>query len=207
MKFAGFEAEDFDALTVEGLEPRMEAIIGQIRPKLTELGEQLSPFLSAICGQPMYPHVAKHARRTVNPPDDTWVAWASHKRGYKAHPHFQIGLWSTHLFIQFAIIYESTNKAVFANNLLKCMDEVYPSIPDHFYWSNDHTRPDTVQHQAMSEEILGDWMDKLKRVKKAETLCGLRIERDDPVLRDGHRFIRLAEQTFETLIPLYRISF
>ena len=37
-------------------------------------------------------HVAKHARRSVNPPIDTWVAFAPNKRGYKMLPHFQIGL-------------------------------------------------------------------------------------------------------------------
>ena len=36
-----------------------------------------------------YPHVAKHARRSVNPPKDTWVAFATSKRGYKMLPHFK----------------------------------------------------------------------------------------------------------------------
>ncbi|MFD0869806.1 Uncharacterized protein conserved in bacteria [Chlamydia abortus] len=207
MTFQGFSQQDFKALTIDGLEPRMEAIIGIIRPKLTELGELLAPSLSALCGEPMFPHVAKHARRTVNPPNDTWVAWANNRRGYKAHPHFQLGLWSTHLFLQFAIIYESTNKAVFADKLLDNLAEVKQAIPDHFYWSDDHTRPETVPHRDMNEEDWIQWMDKLKKVKKAEVLCGLRIERNDPLLKNGKKLIGLAEQTFETLVPLYRIAF
>lgn len=119
MTFPGFAQEDFEALTVPGLEGRMEAIISRIRPKLETLGTELAPYLSALCGEEMYPHVAKHARRTVNPPNDTWVAWAASKRGYKALPHFQVGLFPTHLFIIFAVIYESPNKLVFANYLDK----------------------------------------------------------------------------------------
>ena len=54
--------------------------------------------------------MAKHARRTVNPPKDSWVAFAPYKRGYKSLPHFQIGLWRTHLFIVLVIIYEALKK-------------------------------------------------------------------------------------------------
>ncbi|WP_397261357.1 DUF1054 family protein [Peribacillus simplex] len=32
--------------------------------------------MSVLTGDEMYPHVAKHARRKVNPPNDTWVAFA-----------------------------------------------------------------------------------------------------------------------------------
>jgi hypothetical protein len=34
------------------------------------------------------------------------LAFANSKRGYKKLPHFQIGLWDTHMFVWFAIIYE-----------------------------------------------------------------------------------------------------
>ena len=45
-----------------------------------------------IGGAPAFAHVAKHARRTVNPPDDTWVAFALDKRGYKKHCHFKVAV-------------------------------------------------------------------------------------------------------------------
>ncbi len=31
----------------------------------------------------MFPHVAKHARRSVNPPADSWVAFANSKEAIK----------------------------------------------------------------------------------------------------------------------------
>ena len=120
--FPGFAAADFDVFEIDGLEAQMEALIWHIRPKLEELGARLSPVLALETGLEFYPHVAKHARRTVNPPKDTWVAFASNKRGYKAHPHFQIGLWGTHVFIQFAIIYEAVGKSSFAARALQQLD-------------------------------------------------------------------------------------
>ncbi|CAM4489281.1 DUF1054 domain-containing protein [Paenibacillus phoenicis] len=207
MAFEGFTTQDFDALTVPSLESRMEAIISHIRPKLETLGAEMAPYLSALCGEEMFPHVAKHARRTVNPPNDTWVAWAASKRGYKALPHFQVGMFSTHLFIIFAVIYESPNKAVFANYLDKHAAQIKKTIPDGFYWSLDHMSPDGTPHREADTKQLKAWAEKLKTIKKSEALCGLRLERNDPIVSDGTKLIRTVEETFQTLLPLYKGAF
>jgi uncharacterized protein YktB (UPF0637 family) len=202
-----FDVADFEVFTIPGLEPRMEALIARVRPKLTKLGEELAPYLSALCGEPMYPHVARHARRTINPPDDTWVAWANNKKGYKAHPHFQVGLWSTHLFVQFAVIYESGNKEIFARNLEKKLPAIRKSIPGHFRWSTDHMQPDSSVHKDMSKQDFERMIDKLRQVKKTEALCGIRIDRKDPVLTDPALLTDIIKDTFERVMPLYRIAF
>ncbi len=108
--FSGFHQEDFDVFAIDGLDQRMDAIKTIVRPKLEALGHHFAPVLSLKTGDEMFFHVAKHARRTVNPPKDTWVAWANDKRGYKKHPHFQIGLWQTHLFVWYAVIYEALKR-------------------------------------------------------------------------------------------------
>ncbi|WP_435924995.1 YktB family protein [Paenibacillus sp. DYY-L-2] len=207
MTFNGFTGQDFDCLTVPGLEPRMEAIIGQVRPKLEELGSSLAPYLSALCGEEMFPHVAKHARRTVNPPKDTWVAWAGSKRGYKAFPHFEVGMFPTHLFVIFAIIYESPNKTVFAEYMHKNAAKLKRSVPGEYIWSTDHMDPGGKLHADTDTADLQTMADKLRTVKKAEIMCGLHIDRDQPVLRDGAALTAKIEETFETLLPLYKAAF
>ncbi|MDF2722763.1 MAG: hypothetical protein K0Q59_2438 [Paenibacillus sp.] len=206
MTFPTFNKDDFDVFTIPGLEPRMEALIRLVRPKLTEIGDSLVPFLSAQCGQPMFPHVAKHARRTINPPADSWVAWSFNKKGYKAHPHFQVGLWSTHLFVQFAVIYESDNKVAFADQLEKHLDEIRRDIPAHFRWSLDHMQPQTTAHGDMSEDDFAVMIDKLKHVKKTEALCGIRVGCDDELLQRPRDFENLIKVTFERVMPLYRLA-
>ncbi len=104
--------QDFDVFKIDGLEQRMEALTLNIRPKFHGLGEMFSNYLSINLGEEFFPHVAKHARRTVNPPKDSWVAFSPYKRGYKSLPHFQIGLWHNYLFIIVAIIYEAPQKNV-----------------------------------------------------------------------------------------------
>lgn len=205
--FQGFESADFDVFAIEGLEPRMETLIQNVRPKLTALGELLQPHLSTLCGEEMYVHVAKHARRTVNPPKDTWVAWAANKRGYKALPHFEVGMFGSHVFVVFAIIYESPRKNDFGRAMAAELSKVKKTIPDHFYWSADHMSPHTTPQSELSDDELMEMATRLETVKKSEIICGLRIEHDDELLRDGDRFVQTVEQTFEQLLPLYKMAF
>jgi uncharacterized protein YktB (UPF0637 family) len=207
LPFPTFTSEDFDVFKIGGLEPRMKALIALVRPKLTAMGQTVSPYLSALCGEEMFPHVARHARRTINPPNDTWVAWANNKKGYKAHPHFQVGLWSTHLFIQFAIIYESNNKAIFAEHFTEQLMEIRAMIPGSFFWSLDHMQPEVTLHREMNDETFGQLIHKLKHIKKAEALCGIEIKRDDPILLDPNALEAKIESTFRQVMPLYKIAF
>lgn len=204
--FPGFGPADFDAMSVPGLEGRMQAIIGTVRPKLEQLGAELAPFLSELTGEPMTPHVAKHARRSVNPPADTWVAWARNPRGYKMHPHFQIGIWPTHAFVQFAIIYECPDKSVFAENALRELESVRSSVPPAFVWSKDHMLPEATAFADLSDGDMAEWLNRLRNVKAAEITCGIHIRRGDPLLADGAAFLRNASDTFRTLLPLYRMA-
>lgn len=206
MTFQGFVQEDFDVFDIPGLEPRMEALIERVRPKLHALGETMAPYLSALCGEEMFPHVAKHARRTVHPPNDTWVAWANNKKGYKAHPHFQVGLWSTHLFAQFALIYESDRKPAFAAELERHWERIRAAIPGHYVWSLDHTQPQGIRHDQLDAKRAADMLRRLKQVKKAEALLGVHIDRNDPLAADGPRLIAELERVFETVLPLYRMA-
>jgi uncharacterized protein YktB (UPF0637 family) len=202
-----FTAKDFDVFTIPGLQPRMEQLIQEVRPKLEAIGDEFSPFLSSLCGEEMFPHVARHARRTINPPNDTWVAWSSSKKGYKALPHFQVGLWSSHLFIQFAVIYECTNKASFAKQLTKELPTVKSAIPGDFYWSGDHTQPQSTLHTNMTGKEFKELISRLKTVNNAEILCGKSWTRDDPAVADGERLYDEIAAAFQTLAPLYRLAF
>ncbi|KAA0560215.1 DUF1054 domain-containing protein [Bacillus sp. CH30_1T] len=206
MKFNGFTQEDFQVFTINGLEDRMTAIQEQIRPKLDYLGDHFAPTLSASTGMEMFYHVAKHARRSVNPPDDTWVAFANNKRGYKQHPHFQIGLWETHVFIWFAMIYEAPKKVEFGKKVEENADKIRSMIPGHFVWSGDHTKPDATPFSSLSQDEFIALSERVQKVKKAELLCGLHLDRDTVVRLNGDEFIQEVNSAFETLLPLYKMN-
>ncbi|RNB90924.1 DUF1054 domain-containing protein [Brevibacillus nitrificans] len=202
----GFQQEDFDVFAIDGLDQRMEAIKGIIRPKLEALGQHFAPALSVATGSEMFFHVAKHARRTVNPPVDTWVAWAADKRGYKKHPHFQVGLWGTHLFVWYAVIYEAPAKEEISRALHAHLDDILAIVPDDFHWSPDHTKPDSAPQSTLGKEGVKKLVDRLAEVKKAELLCGITIDRHDPVLADKDALLARLEAAFTVLAKLYNLS-
>jgi uncharacterized protein YktB (UPF0637 family) len=194
--------QDFEVFETQGLEARMNLLTERVRPKFVELGSLYSSFFSAATGDEFFSHVAKHMRRTVNPPNDSWVAFAPHKRGYKAVPHFQIGLWNSHIFIILAVIYEAPGKAAMAQNLLDA--DVISSLPNGFVISGDHMKPDAAPLSEMPDEELNKLITRLRDIKKGEFVIGRHIPREQAVNLSEEDFQEFAEETFAALLPVYR---
>jgi uncharacterized protein YktB (UPF0637 family) len=206
MEFRGFTEADFDVFAIPGLEPRMEALKAYLRPKLEQLGQDVSTYLSELLGAPVFAHVAKHARRKVNPPKDSWVAFSTDKRGYKKHPHFQIGVWPTHAFATFGLIYEAPDRAHFGHQLQTHLDDVLQLIPPDFEWYSDYTRPEAVSARDMTPERLGQLADRLVSKKQGDLLVGIRIPREEALSLTPAAFIERVQSCFSTLKPLYRLA-
>lgn len=90
MASVGFTANDFRVFRIEGFSARMNEIYARIRPRLLRLGEQLAPEMGRKLHMEFFPHVAKHARRTVNPPPETWAAFGPSPRGYKRYGYLAL---------------------------------------------------------------------------------------------------------------------
>jgi len=204
MNFQGFSEEDFATFNIDGLAARMEAIQTRIQPKFKILGEQLTEDLSAMVGSEMFLHIARHARRTVNPPNDTWLAIAGNKRGYKKHPHFQVCLWDDHVFIWLAFIYELPHKTNIANTFLNEFDEFQEMIPNDYVISLDHMKKDAESIKSIDLEAA---LIRFRDVKKAELLIGKQFTPTDSVVKDGEAFYHEVKQTFQQLIPIYRLAY
>lgn len=203
MEFTGFEQKDFDAFTIDGLEERMTAIQERVQPKFKTLGDELVDYLSAHLGNEMFMHIAKHARRTVNPPNDTWVAFSYNKRGYKMTPHFQVGLWDDRLFVWLAYIYELPNKKEMAHLFIDQMDTFEKMIPADYDIS--------MNHMKKSDDLMKDidtqkTLERFRDVKSAELLIGKQFSAGDPVLTDGPTFTKEVQSILDELIPIYQMS-
>ncbi|MCM3638007.1 DUF1054 domain-containing protein [Sporosarcina luteola] len=196
--------EDFNVFSIEGLEHRMHALQTKIQPKFEVIGDQISTYLSSRGTGEFYPHVAKHARRTVNPPNDSWVAFAPAKRGYKALPHFQIGLWGTHLFIILAVIYENPDKKGIAERLSKNATMI-TSLADDFVISGDHMKPEAFKVEEIGMEGIESLLERLQTVKKAEFIIGRHLSRNAATELSQKEFFDFAEETIDQLFPIYDI--
>jgi uncharacterized protein YktB (UPF0637 family) len=81
----GFIRRDFEVFAIEGFSARMAKIDELINPRLIRLGDEMAPQLSRTLHIEFHPHVARHMRRTANPPDETFVAFGPSRAGYKRY--------------------------------------------------------------------------------------------------------------------------
>ncbi|MDT3989192.1 YktB family protein [Staphylococcus aureus] len=197
-----FKPKDFKAFNVEGLDARMEALNEYIRPQLHELGEYFSDFFTSQTGETFYPHVAKHARRSVNPPKDTWVAFATNKRGYKMLPHFQIGMFEDQLFVMFGIMHEAKDKATRAK-VFERKFKAIQQLPDDYRVCLDHMKPDKPFIKDLTDDDLKEAIQRAINVKKGEFFIARAITPQDKRLKSDKAFIVFLEETFDQFLPFY----
>ncbi|GBZ94192.1 YktB family protein [Staphylococcus aureus] len=197
-----FKPKDFKAFNVEGLDARMEALNEYIRPQLHELGEYFSDFFTSQTGETFYPHVAKHARRSVNPPKDTWVAFATNKRGYKMLPHFQIGMFEDQLFVMFGIMHEAKDKATRAK-VFERKFKAIQQLPDDYRVCLDHMKPDKPFIKDLTDDDLKEAIQRAINVKKGEFFIARAITPQDKRLQSDKAFIAFLEETFDQFLPFY----
>ena len=90
MATLGFIRRDFEVFAIDGFSARLAKIYEHIRPRLVRLGVELTPKLSRKLDVEFFPHVAKHMRRSANPPAETWIAWGPSAQGYMRHPYLAL---------------------------------------------------------------------------------------------------------------------
>lgn len=199
-----FIQEDFDIFTIEGLDSRMDEIRKKIQPKFKAIGAEVSKDLSSFMGVELLPvHIAQHLRRTKNPPKDTWCAIGGDKRGYKKYPHFQFGLYETHLFLWLAFIDNPQFEKEMAQNFIN-NDRVIQSLPIDYVVSYDHTKETVI---PIKESELSKGLVRWRDSKKGEFLVGRQLKANDPIVRDPQAFHRFMLETYHLLIPLYKQAF
>lgn len=201
--FSGFSKQDFDLFLIPEFHERMTALRTTVRPKLAMLGEDLAPRLGDTLGHPMYPHTASHARRRVNPPDDTWVAFSRSERGYKRYAHFEVGLSVHGVFVRFSIKPESDeDKARLLHYVTDAgVDAFRLKDPQTiWYYENDHGEDPRDVNDLTAEDIPA--IAARTRLKSRGFSVGVQFDRSDPVVKSAE-FVTRAHNAILHLAPLY----
>jgi uncharacterized protein YktB (UPF0637 family) len=113
----GFKQVDFEVFKVEGFNERMQQIYAHVRPKLVRLGDELAPELARKLHMEFFPHVARHARRTVNPPPETWAAFGPSPKGYKRYGYLALCISGTGLHARAVVKSEADKRPEMARSL------------------------------------------------------------------------------------------
>lgn len=172
-----FDKNDFKVFEDMTLPGRLELIKTNLDPKFEKIGSELMRRLEEEYQQQFYMKIAKHQRRTKNPPPDTWLAINQDKRGYKKTPHLELGLWPDRYFITFSLLADIKNRSGY-----------YPLLKDHQNtiitegWgvSNDHTSSE-MQPATDFEKISAHY----EKVKSSDLVIGYELKVDDPIVQKG----------------------
>lgn len=163
-----FTSSDLKIFQIAGFKERMSALKEKIRPKLMDVGEELAILLSTQFKSDFYLHVAKHMRRKVNPPDETWLALGPEKRGYKAYIYFSLCLGKKGIQTRVVMKDESKNRPLLGENILSNLNFFKKHISD-FKNLNDYTKRDSNYSPSSIEDFLSFLEESAMRLKKLKT--------------------------------------
>jgi uncharacterized protein YktB (UPF0637 family) len=208
MPSGAFGAADFKVFDVKGFQPRMSQIRERIRPKLETLGHSLAPAIQRTTGDETFTHVARHARRTVNPPDDTWVAFTADRRGYKKHAHFKVAVSRNCVRFLFEVGPEHAEKKKWAAAWKKNAPKLGPVLrrmKGLAWFKNEHDETPAADLGDLTPEDLTAFADEIVRTRDGQLVLGRVVAADEAARWTEAQYRTAALETFRALAPLYRL--
>src|SRR5947199_9065718 len=178
MPSLAFVTGDFKVFDVEGFRPRMAELRSRVRPKLEVLGKSLAPAVSRSLGGEVFAEVAKHVRRTVNPPDDTWVAFSPDARGYKKHCHFKVAVSRHCVRFLFEVGPEHADKKRWAAAWKRNAPRLAPvlrRVKGLAWFNNEHDEEAAAPFADLSPERLPALADELTRTRDGRLVVVLGV--------------------------------
>jgi len=208
MAFTGFGPADFKVFEIDGFAPRMAAIRTRIRPKLEAAGKDLLPDVTRMGGAEAFAHVARHARRTVNAPDDTWVAFAGDQRGYKKHCHFKVAISRHSVRFLFEAGPEHADKKRWLAAWKRHAPKLAPVLrraKGLAWFKNEHDEEPAGYLADLTAEALARLGDELVRTRDGQLVLGRAVVAEDAGRWKPAQYSHAARETFQILAPLYRL--
>jgi len=194
-----FTPGDLNIFSIPDFSGRMNAIKTQIRPKLEAIGDAMGPELLKVWGEEFFAHTAKHMRRTVNPPDETWVAFGPKPRGYKANIHLALCIGTAGAQARVIMKSESDLRPVLGRNLRTHLKFFKKHQKDFSSLRNYLRKDDSGEGEAVKDvgEFLEEQGRRLVELKSTTFDAGFPLKPSDTNL------VKNCLQAFKTLKPLY----
>ena len=186
----------------------MQQIYARVRPKLVRLGDELTPALARRLHMEFFPHVARHARRTVNPPDDTWAALGPNARGYKKDVHFKVAVSRNCVRFLFEVGPEYYAKRDWADGWHREFKDIAGLLKgnkDLDWFKGEHDEEPAAHVLDFATADLKKLGDDLTRRKDAQLVFGRRVAAAEFVSLKPKQVEKAALDTFKPLAALFQI--
>lgn len=204
-----FTLDDFKVFDIQGFDERMTAIKTRIRPKLTSMGNALASRLGRLVDGALWVHVARHARRRVHAPDDTWVAFGSSTRGYKSDVHFKIAISRNCVRFLFEVGPEYYAKQEWVRAWHREFKDVSQALlknKELGWFKSEHDENSALRLRDLSSKDLNNLADELTRRKDGQLVLGRRVDRQEFLQLQPKEVEQVAVGTFEPLSLLFRLQ-
>lgn len=199
-----FTDRTFDVFQQEDLSDFMDQNRKYIQPVLRKYGQIIREKLEDQAQFKDLPlHVAKHLRRRVKPPFNTWVSIGGDGRGYKKYCHLQLGINSDYVFCIIALIDHPPQE----QEIIKAWQENSQLISDldqDYVFIFDHRK---LPYQPLKEMPLEEIFSRPLKSKKQDILIGKVLAKGHPILQDSVLFETWLLELVEDLRPLYQLAY
>jgi uncharacterized protein YktB (UPF0637 family) len=206
--FTGFTDEDFEVFSLPDFDTRMPALKQRITPKLKVLADELMPSLVERTGLELFPHVAQHLRRSVNPAGETWAAFSRSARAYKPFIHLRIAINLHGVKVACFLEEDADDKPTLAKGLGVNARAVgtylkrHPEIRSHDAEAN-YGR--LLDGRKMSQKEIAEFAERLGKVKSQHANFSIKFGRKDERLAKPE-FAGTALEALSALAPFYRLA-
>lgn len=209
MEFAGFERDDFAVFEIDGFAERMPQLRGRITPKLKALAALITPEMTRLTGHTMFPHVALHMRRTVNPPEATWAAFARNGRAYKPYAHFRVVASIDGLKVTSFMEDEADDKAILASGLVRnaaALKKFFMADPAIQTYDHFDVNGEPCSASTLSKKEISAFGERLGRVKGQHASFGILLGSSPDVVGSPEILPAAIMEAAGRLLPLYRLG-
>ncbi|WP_363472316.1 DUF1054 family protein [Companilactobacillus musae] len=181
-----FDKNDFKVFEDMTLSGRLGLIKANLDPKFEIFGSDLQKRLEEEYQQQFFMKIAKHQRRTKNPPPDTWLAINQDKKGYKKTPHLEFGLWPDCYFITFSLLADIRQRPDYYPILEQYQSQI---IAEGWGVSNDHTS-NVLRPATDFEQVIQHY----QKVKSSDLVISYELHKDESIVNSGNYDQILADK-------------
>jgi len=146
-------------------------------------------------------------RRTVNPPDDTWVAFGPEKRGYKKAQHLKLAISRHCIRLLFEVGPEYADKAKWVRAWEREAGRLAVQLKKGSglgWYKNEHDEEPAALLESLSWQEIARLAGELTRRKDGQLVLGRRLDQAEVLRLKPDAFKQAALATFADLAPLYR---
>jgi len=205
-EFEGFAPEDFDLFAAPEIGERMPLLKQRVTPKLKQIATALTARMGEIVEESMFPHVAQHLRRSVNPPVETWAAFARTARSYKPVVHVRVGVSLEKLRVVVFVEDYADDKLLFAKNLARNASGIsawcrhHPTIVAYDILDKDGQ---PCHGRTLTATALRAFAARMQKIKGQHARFGIAFDRSHPVVANGPECLDAVIEAARQLRPLY----